>query len=93
MGNPINTQIQNLRLRIEILQDERIIEERTTYELSQRTDFQLAGRDDIRYMDERKSIEKVRQIESRIVVLEEELYQMELDRPDEVRPGRTYLTL
>ena len=72
--SPINSQISNLRLRIEILQDRREIESSTCYELSLRS--QIGGSDVHRLMYERESIEKVDQIGKRIETLEDELAQL-----------------
>lgn len=63
----INSQIQNLRLRIEILQDKIVIESDTCYELSKEhfssSLIQI-------------SIERVKQIGKRVEVLEEELEEL-----------------
>ena len=73
MSGPINSQIQNLRLRIEILKDRKEIESSTMWELSKRTSFSDMA---LHYDYERISIEKVMQIGSRIERLEKELEEL-----------------
>ncbi len=80
MSGPINSQIQNLRLRIEILQDRMEIESKTCYELSLREPFTGVAKA-LKFEYERQSCVQVTQIGKRIEVLEEELYQLEM------RPG------
>ncbi len=72
MSNPINSQIQNLRLRIEILQDRMEIESKTCYELSLKEALTSASK----FEYERLSCMTVTQIGKRIDVLEDELHQL-----------------
>ncbi|KKN25208.1 hypothetical protein LCGC14_0887340 [marine sediment metagenome] len=62
MSNPINSQIQNLRLRIEILQDRMEIESKTCYELSLKEALTSASK----FEYERLSCMTVTQIGKRI---------------------------
>ncbi|KKL82761.1 hypothetical protein LCGC14_1981520 [marine sediment metagenome] len=73
MSGPINSQIQNLRLRIEILQDRMEIESKTCYELSMCEPFSSVA---LQYEYQRNSAMKVTQIGKRIDILEDELHRL-----------------
>lgn len=65
--------MNNLRLRIEILQDEMEIESKTCYELTLREPFSGSIAKVLQYEYQRNSCVRVTQIGKRIEVLEEEL--------------------